>query len=174
MTTTFRTIPGYPRYAISEDGELLSFVYSRRSQEPHFIKPFIDKHTGYYKVGIKSLKGRKNAYIHDLVARAFLGERPKGYQIDHKDGNKLNNHYSNLHYVTVKENQLNPNNHGKTKGQIYADRKVAAIKDGVERVYDNCNQMCVDLGLSSATVCMCLSSNYNNKSHHGYSFKWIQ
>lgn len=174
MTTTFKTIPGYPRYAISEDGELISFWWSSRFPEPHFIKPCMDSHTGYYKVRLNTPTGKKTVTLHSLVARAFLGERPDGYQIDHKDGNKLNNHYSNLHYVTVKENQLNPHNNGKTNAQVYADRKVAAIKNGVEQVFDNCNQLCEALGLRSSSVCMCLSPNYSAKSCHGYTFKWIQ
>lgn len=139
------------------------------------MKPCLDKRTGYLKVRVSLSTGEKRTMsIHKLVARTFIGERPKGYDIDHKDGNKLNNHVSNLHYVTRKENQLNPNNHGKTNGQIYANRKVAAIKDGVEQVFDNCSQMCLALGLGSGAVCMCLSPKYGNKSSHGYTFKWIQ
>lgn len=43
--------------------------------------------------------------VHSLVALAFIGERPGGYQINHKDGNKFNNHVDNLEYCTASENQ---------------------------------------------------------------------
>lgn len=45
-----------------------------------------------------------NFYIHRLVAKYFIGDIPSGYVVNHKDGNKLNNHYSNLEIVTYSEN----------------------------------------------------------------------
>lgn len=46
-------------------------------------------------------------HVHRLVMAAFKGERPEGYHIDHKDGDKLNNQVTNLHYVTRSQNQRN-------------------------------------------------------------------
>lgn len=166
MNNTFRTIPGFPRYAINEDGELISFQHPK----PIFLKPQFDPKTGYLKVRIKSSTGTRGAYIHDLVARAFIGERPQGHDIDHRDGNKLNNSVSNLHYVTRKENQMNPNNHGMNGYQAYAARKVIAIKDGIERTFDNCSELCKALGMSAPGVSQCLSGKIH--THRGYSLRW--
>lgn len=41
--------------------------------------------------------------VHSLVAKAFLGERPDGYHIHHKDGDPSNNRLDNLEYLTPKE-----------------------------------------------------------------------
>ena len=46
----------------------------------------------------------KTMNVHILVAEAFVGLRPEGMQVNHKDGVMLNNHYSNLEYVTPKQN----------------------------------------------------------------------
>ena len=42
--------------------------------------------------------------IHDLIARAFLGSRPNNYDVDHINGDKLNNAPYNLRYVTRSQN----------------------------------------------------------------------
>lgn len=48
--------------------------------------------------------GGPPVYVHSLVAAAFLGPRPEGYEVNHKDGDKTNNCVANLEYVTQSEN----------------------------------------------------------------------
>ena len=59
----------------------------------------------YYQIQINGV--RINKLFHQLVAQAFLGDRPEGLVIDHIDRNKLNNNVSNLRYITFKENLRN-------------------------------------------------------------------
>lgn len=59
---------------------------------------------GYRIVGL-SVKGIARTYpVHVLVARMFIGERPKGLDINHKDTNRENNFYKNLEYITHGDN----------------------------------------------------------------------
>lgn len=46
----------------------------------------------------------KNAYIHRLVAHAFLGPCPGGHEVNHRDGDRCNNRVENLEYVTSSRN----------------------------------------------------------------------
>lgn len=60
---------------------------------------------GYWIVNVGDEFGRRrNMPIHSLVALAFIGPRPAGLEIDHKDGNRMNNAAANLEYVTPLEN----------------------------------------------------------------------
>lgn len=42
--------------------------------------------------------------VHRIVAKIFIGDNPGGLQVNHKDGNKLNNKVSNLEYVSCRDN----------------------------------------------------------------------
>lgn len=60
---------------------------------------------GYLCVNLFSEDHKRNHLaIAHLVAAAWIGPRPGGLQIDHKDGNKQNNAKWNLRYLTHKEN----------------------------------------------------------------------
>ncbi|EEX4920952.1 HNH endonuclease [Escherichia albertii] len=44
-------------------------------------------------------------YVHRIVAFTFLGDRTnEGLEVDHRDRDKGNNHYSNLRWYTHQEN----------------------------------------------------------------------
>jgi hypothetical protein len=46
----------------------------------------------------------KNMLVHLLVAEAFYGKKPEGYDVDHKNGNRSDNRPSNLRYATRSQN----------------------------------------------------------------------
>lgn len=61
---------------------------------------------GYLKTKIRDTKGvRRMVYIHTLVAIYFLdAPDEEGLELNHIDGNSLNNSYTNLEWITHKEN----------------------------------------------------------------------
>lgn len=83
------------------------------------LKYFITE--GYRRVGIYNEKKRRNVLIHELVAIAFIGDKPKELEINHKDGNKENNNFSNLEYVTRSQNSRHAWNMGLCR-KIYTSR----------------------------------------------------
>lgn len=60
---------------------------------------------GYWAVGLTCEKGKSKVFhLHRLLAQTFI-PNPNEYKcINHKDGNKLNNHISNLEWVTHSQN----------------------------------------------------------------------
>jgi len=88
-------------YSISECG----LVYSkpRLGTSGGFLKPFINP-TGYYVVMLAP--SRRPSKIHRLVATAFLDNPDSLPQVNHKDGNKLNNHRDNLEWCSARHNVI--------------------------------------------------------------------
>lgn len=59
---------------------------------------------GYRAVTLHIRPRRYKQYVHILVLAAFVGPRPAGFDINHKNGNKADNRLENLEYVTKSEN----------------------------------------------------------------------
>ena len=71
-----------------------------------------------------------SVYVHDAVAAAFLGPKPDGMSVNHKDGNKTNNVPGNLEYVTHAENMRHAAETGlMVRGESHPQAKLT--EDGV-------------------------------------------
>lgn len=64
-----------------------------------------DKGNGYIVFGTRSNGIDKNFHIHRVVAQLFLPNPHNLPEVNHKDGNKANNHVSNLEWATRKTNK---------------------------------------------------------------------
>lgn len=74
--------------------------------------------TGYYVSGFNKDKKTSTKKTHRIVATAFIPNPLNKKCVNHKDGNKLNNHVSNLEWATHAEN----NKHAYDKGLKVAAR----------------------------------------------------
>ena len=81
-------------YYISEQGK----IYNRKTKR--FLKGSLDKN-GYLRFKLNG----KNVSIHRMVLETFKPiENMNLLEVNHKDGNKLNNHLDNLEWVTHRQN----------------------------------------------------------------------
>ena len=69
------------------------------------LNPWVGR-GGYLKVCLYDKGERKWVYVHRLVCEAYHGAPLAGQEVNHKDGNKMNNVSSNLEWVTRSENNF--------------------------------------------------------------------
>lgn len=70
---------------------------------------------GYMQVALSVNKKHACFKVHRLVAKAFIPNPENKPQVNHKDGNKLNNNVNNLEWVTCSENHSHAYNTGLRK-----------------------------------------------------------
>lgn len=109
MLSNLHAIPHFPGYAVSRDG----CVWSHRAGTWREVKAFSNgKGGGYLKVKLYRDREAHQLKVHAIVATVFLGPRPPGMTVNHKDGVKANNTPENLEWCTVAEN----NRHARATG----------------------------------------------------------
>ena len=87
-------------YYITEDGKCYNNITNK------YLKGQVGKN-GYVSYNLTMPDGsKKRCYAHRLVATAFLDQPSSRHkEVNHIDGNKLNNHKDNLEWITPSENQ---------------------------------------------------------------------
>ncbi len=112
----WKAVPGSVGYEVSDAGEVRRQAVTQTVRmsdgtvryRPHaarVLKP--RKHSqGYRAVAIAMEDGTfKQRTIHSVVMEVFVGPRPKGMWINHKNGDKTDNRLENLEYCTASDNQ---------------------------------------------------------------------
>lgn len=93
-------IPGWEgQYSVTTSGEAYSYKYGEKRR----LKSSLSSN-GYTRVNLSQGGKVKVQYIHRLVAMAHLKSWDASKQINHIDGNKVNNTVLNLEVVTPAEN----------------------------------------------------------------------
>lgn len=115
----YKKVKDYDGYEVSEYGDVISYKRGRVIT----LRPQLDK-DGYKTVNLYNNGKMKTVKVHRLVCVSF--NEGNGETVNHKDFNKLNNHYSNLEFCSSLDNikhawdsgKINPpkgKNHYKTK-----------------------------------------------------------
>lgn len=110
----WRPVVGYEdAYEVSNRGRVRQTGKVRSNASSHrLMKQNLFKGRNYLYVGLcpnglgsqNIAKCQKKIPVHVLVAEAFLGPRPSGLVVNHKDGCSLNNWAENLEYCTTAGN----------------------------------------------------------------------
>ena len=151
----FQPIPGWERsYEVNECGEV------RNKKSGRLLTGDIN-HNGYPRVLLQDKDNpiKKQRFLrHRLVATLFV-PNPLGLpEVDHKDRNTHNCHYTNLQWVTREQNEQ----HCYMSGSKPYHPFMAEFEDGIH-TYDHKNELAEEINVSVSTV-----KNWLTHSHNGY------
>lgn len=134
----WKPIPGFPGYEISDHGRGRSFLKrpARGSKKgewdiadaPQRILRGRINSDGYRHVNLRKDGRSFVRSIAQLVLLAFVGPLPAGMETCHNDGNRINNHLSNLRYDTRIGNQADRILHGTSKAKL-SDEQAIEIRE---------------------------------------------
>lgn len=174
MKEIWKAINGFEgRYEVSNFGSVRGLVSANNgrrllNKKPHILKAGDNK--GYCRVVLINESGKRcNCCVHRLVAGAFLGDC-SNLEINHKDGNKKNNHVENLEICNQSWNTIHAYKLGLMKpcnNGLWKSIKV--FKDGVLlNTYTSIRGMCRQLNIDRSGVKRCLDGK--TSLYKGYQF----
>jgi hypothetical protein len=183
----WKPIKGYEdRYLISDHGRALVLPHSR----PHpRYKNVLSRYglkllnpqsisAKYLQISLCGDGTKKKMYIHRLVIDAFILNPENKPECNHKDGNKLNNHASNLEWCTTSENAIHafktglcvPHMLGKFGVNNHRSKAVYQIEDGkIIAEFGSQGEAHRKTGIEQANIsCVC---NGGRKTAGGFIWK---
>ena len=112
--TEWRRIDGFDDYEVSVDGRVRSWRKrgpgKERRATPLELK--LRNVDGYRLVTVRSDTESRQVLVQALVLEAWVGPRPNGMQVAHRNGDRSDNRLSNLRWATKAENEADKKDHG--------------------------------------------------------------
>jgi hypothetical protein len=148
-------------YQVDTEGN----VFNRHGRK---MKP-CKQNRGYLILGLHKDNKTQVHTVHRLVAETFLGVAPKGYEINHKDGDKTNNRVSNLEWVTHAENMEHAFTTGKRR---YTPIDMFSLTGEYIRTFKSLTLAAKFIGASKSQICECAQGIV--RSAHGYVWRYSE
>lgn len=135
MEEIWKSVVDFPGYEVSNLGRVKSLPREAKGAVKYGITETFLKQTtnnkGYKWVNIYDGKRKRSAYVHRLVAEAFIPNPEGKPNIDHINTNPLDNRVENLRWCTQGENLKNPITE---KRRMDAIRRVCGTEEFRSRV----------------------------------------
>lgn len=155
----YRKVEGFP-YSVTRDGAV------RNDRTGNILKHTISN-SGYCCAKLWNRGRGKNSFVHRLVALAFVPNPENKPEVNHIDGNKMNNSASNLEWVTAAENKRhcrevlgkinrNPNTEAAHNA---CKKRVRCVDTGIE--YESITAAAKAIGVKQGSLSMHLLGKRN-------------
>lgn len=173
MGVTWSKINGFPNYSVSNTGKV-------RNDNSGKTKVPVRGTTGYYNVDLYNNGKRSKISIHRIVGETFVDNPNNKPQINHIDGNKLNNNVENLEWVTASENMQHAFRSGLAKpsrGMLGKKNPNGGRKGKPVRIVETGEEFSSILECEKAIdgnnrhICDCLAGR--QRTHRGFTFEYV-
>lgn len=138
----------FSTYEVSDLGRI------RNRRTGRILKTYVNSH-GYEQVQLHHNSRYYTKKVHRLIADSFYNAYSSDLDINHKDGNKLNNHLDNLEYCTRSENIKHAFANGLNRS--YNKKKVLIVE--LNKVFDSITECSEYLGVDRTSVSFCVRCN---------------
>jgi|DEB0MinimDraft_10_1074344.scaffolds.fasta_scaffold04487_13 hypothetical protein len=146
-------------YYIGSNGSVKSIRYGKE----RMLKPWIIN-SGYLAISL----GKSNKWLlHRLVAEAYCEKPTNADQVNHIDGNKLNNSYDNLEWCTASDNMK----HASSVLNINKKKIVATIGDCKIAVFNSLKEAVNSAGANYSSLSRAL---HNDNKCIGFSWQFSE
>jgi hypothetical protein len=167
----WRKIPDYEDYQVSNFGNVRSFKNKKHANGlPMKIQ---EDRAGYVKIIVWKNGKQKTLKLHRIVCELFNGMAPEGKAyVNHIDGNKRNNHYTNLEWISSSENTLHAyknglKNHSKNKRAVVQK----TLKGDIINIYSSVSESAIAVGGNTYGISMACKKKFN--SYKGYVWNYV-
>lgn len=188
-TEQWKVIEGFDLYEVSNTGKVRSKDRTTHNRNGSFIKKGrilkpVDNGTGHLKVELKQDGRKKRAYVHRLVAIAFIPNPEEKLFVNHIDNNPSNNNVENLEWCTHKENMDWMNSQGRARrtkewlNHLHTSQEktyMAVVGTNIltgEKIYFSKLNDVKEAGFQPSCVCCCCKGKRGTKQHKGYEWNY--
>lgn len=149
-------------YKIYRDGRIFNKHGKKLSPHSNKIYKQVDLYYGGHS---------KRYSVHRLVASFFVPNPYNKKQVNHKDGNKMNNHYTNLEWATNRENTIHAykNNLNDRSGNVHKRPVYQMDMDGnIINRFESISEASRHVGRDRRAIRCAITGLYNSSG----GFKW--
>ena len=164
-----KPISGFERYEIRDDG----IIYDTKRDA--VVCTWTDT-VGYKQCYLKGENGNRHSKrVHRLLALAFIPNPENLPQVNHIDGNKLNNSLDNLEWVTNSINVQHGYDNGlyRFKTRCHIINVYDKVTHKLIKTFKSIRSMCLELNINRKTVTMILKGE-KLTNHYDYDFEYSE
>ena len=173
----WKDIKGYEGYQVSTEGRIRTYgktTYTEKHGTRHWKDRILKQKNAQdnaMRVELWKDGKHKTVLVHRIVALTFLGEPPKeNMTVNHKDGNRRNNHIENLEWLSLADNIR----HGFRTGLYHSNQKPCCLIDETGNKFEfvslaEANRF---LGKSSSYISSSIARNFTIRDKQGNMYRY--